>query len=76
MGRLPRQCLLPSSPSESARHAAPIGVNSRLERAYSSLQSQAGDAAITDVKVKERWIYCFVGTSYCSELQASAIQPR
>lgn len=54
----------------------PIGVNSRLERAYSSLQSQAGDAVITDVKVKERWIYRFVGTSYCTELQASAIRPR
>lgn len=54
----------------------PIGVNSRLERAYSSLQSQAAGAVITDVQVKERWVYRFVGTSYCTELQASAVQPR
>lgn len=54
----------------------PIGVNNRLERAYNSLQSQAGGAIITDVKVNERWVYRFVGTSYCTELQANAIQPR
>lgn len=54
----------------------PIGVNDRLERAYGSLQAQAAGAIITDVEVKESWSYGFVGTSYCTTLQAKAINSR
>lgn len=54
----------------------PLGVNDRMARAYGSLKNQAGDAFITDVKVEERWTYGFVGTSYCTALQAKAVQAK
>lgn len=54
----------------------PIAVNGRLEAAYSLLEAKAGNDFITDVEVQERWIYGFVGTSYCTELRAKAIRTR
>lgn len=54
----------------------PIGVNGRLEAAYSMLEAKAGSDFITDVEVQERWAYGFVGTSYCTELRAKAIRTR
>ena len=54
----------------------PIGVNGRLDAAYSALEAKAGGDFITDVEVQERWTYGFVGTSYCTELRAKAIRPR
>jgi hypothetical protein len=51
----------------------PIGVNSRLERAYASLLAQAAGAPLTDVEVKEAWTYGFIGTNYCTTLQAQAL---
>jgi hypothetical protein len=27
---------------------------------------------LTDVRVQERWYYAFVGTAYCTEMQAMA----
>jgi hypothetical protein len=54
----------------------PIGINGRLESAYSELQAQAGSDFITDVEVQERWSYGFVGTRYCTELRAKAIRAR
>lgn len=53
----------------------PIAINDRLQRAYSALETQAAGAIITDVEVQERWTYGFVGTSYCTRLQAKAVQP-
>lgn len=54
----------------------PININDRMERAYSDLEVKAGGDFITDVKVKERWIYGFVGTGYCTALQARAISSK
>jgi hypothetical protein len=54
----------------------PIGINGRLESAYSALQAQAGGDFITDVEVQERWSYGFVGTRYCTELRAKAVRAR
>ncbi len=54
----------------------PIALNGRLEAAYSALEAKAGGDFITDVEVQERWIYGFVGTSYCTELRAKAIRAR
>jgi hypothetical protein len=51
----------------------PISINSRLARAYQDLEKQAGSDYITDVEVQERWQYAFVGTSYCTKLQAKAV---
>ena len=53
--------------------AFPILINSRMARAYRALEAQAGGDFITDVKVEEYWIWGFVGTSYCTKLQATAV---
>jgi len=53
----------------------PIRTNGRMLRAYSALEAQAGGDFITDVRVQERWTYLFVGTNYCTLLQAKAIHP-
>jgi len=50
----------------------PIAINGRQERAYESLRMQSGSDFITDVAVKESWVYGFVGTAYCTELTAMA----
>jgi hypothetical protein len=50
----------------------PININERAERAYASLRERAGQDVIADVKVQERWFYAFVGTGYCTVLQATA----
>jgi hypothetical protein len=52
----------------------PIGVNGRAAQAYADLEVAAAGDFITDVKVQETWTYAFVGTSYCTKLQAKAIR--
>ena len=52
----------------------PISINSRAQRAYQSLELEAGGDFITNVQVKERWAYGFVGTKYCTEIKATAIR--
>jgi hypothetical protein len=46
-------------------------INGRQARAYQYLLMNAGGDYITDVKVKESWVYGFVGTAYCTELEAT-----
>jgi hypothetical protein len=51
----------------------PININDRQQKAYEELMRQAGnDYYVTDIKVQERWTYAFVGTVYCTELEATA----
>jgi hypothetical protein len=50
----------------------PINTNTRATRAYESLRRQAGEDVIADVKIQESWFYGFVGTGYCTALQATA----
>lgn len=52
----------------------PIALNGRLDSAYTQLEAAAGGDFITDVEVQERWVYGFVGTSYCTELRAKAVR--
>jgi hypothetical protein len=52
----------------------PVAINNRLERAYQDLMEEAGGDYVTDIEVKERWAYGFVGTSYCTILEAKAIK--
>jgi len=54
----------------------PISINDRMERAYGSLQAQAAGDFITDVQVQESWGWRFVGTSYCTTLQAKAVRSK
>jgi len=50
----------------------PISINGRAERAYQSLLAQAGSDSIADISVAESWYWGFVGTGYCTEMQATA----
>jgi hypothetical protein len=52
----------------------PIGINTRMQRAYEDLKAQAAGDFITKVEVEERWTYGFVGTQYCTALRAKAIR--
>ena len=54
----------------------PIGVNDRLSRAYDLLEAKAGGDFITNVSLEESWTYGFVGTNYCSKLDATAIRRK
>jgi hypothetical protein len=51
----------------------PININGRQRQAYSDLLANAGpEYYVTDIQVSERWAYAFVGTVYCTDLQATA----
>lgn len=50
----------------------PIVMGNRYERAYKHLKRQAGGDHIADVRVKEEWTYAFVGTLYCTTMEATA----
>ena len=50
----------------------PISINSRQERAYRSLLSQAGGDYVTDIKIEESWTYALVGTVYKTTIDAMA----
>jgi hypothetical protein len=50
----------------------PISINDRAKRAYSELVGASGGDYMTDIKVNETWTYAFVGTVYCTEMQAMA----
>ena len=54
----------------------PININDRMQRANRALEAQADGAFITDVKVQESWAYGFVGTVYCTTLQAKASRAK
>ena len=50
----------------------PININDRQERAYQILRGQAGNAYISDIKIKESWTWAFVGTVYKTTIEAKA----
>jgi hypothetical protein len=50
----------------------PISINSRHERAYRTLLSQAGSDYVTDIKINESWAYALVGTVYKTTIEAVA----
>lgn len=50
----------------------PISINSRLERAFEELKINAGNDNIANLSIEESWIYAFVGTVYCTRLDALA----
>lgn len=54
----------------------PIASNSRQQRAYDSLQQQAGGDFVGDVVLTEEWYYGVVGTVYCTQLDAKAYPKR
>jgi hypothetical protein len=50
----------------------PISINDRAYQAYQALREQAGFDLMTDIKVQEKWYYAYVGTVYCTVLEATA----
>ena len=51
----------------------PIDINDRAQRAYEDLVRKAGrDYVVANIRVQERWYWAFVGTVYCTELEAMA----
>jgi len=50
----------------------PISINERFETAFSRLKDRARGGIISDISVREKWFYGFVGTGYCTELVATA----
>ncbi len=50
----------------------PISINSRHERAYRSMLSQANGDYVTDIKIDESWTYAFVGTIYKTTIEGMA----
>jgi hypothetical protein len=50
----------------------PISINDRAERAYSDIVSKAFGDYVTNISVQEQWYWAFVGTVYCTEMQAMA----
>ncbi len=59
----------------TAYHFAPIGLNSRVERAYrAALESKPGATALIDVTMSEDWAYGLIGTFRCVTITGEAIK--
>ena len=59
----------------TAYHFAPIGLNSRVERAYrDAVASVPGATAIVDVTMSEDWMYPLIGTIRCVTISGEAIR--
>lgn len=54
----------------------PININSRLERAFNELQISASNHNIANLNIEESWTYAFIGTVYCTRLNAIAYQRK
>lgn len=53
----------------------PMGLNSRVERAYNNaLDSVPGATALVDVTVKEDWMWWLIGTGRCVTVTGEAIK--
>ena len=53
-------------------HFIPFGVNDRVDRAWTHLRRAAGHSVLGDVQQRERWMYLFVGSLWCTDLVANA----
>jgi len=59
----------------TAYHVAPLGLNSRVERAYrKAVESVPSATALVDVTMKEDWFYAIVGTFRCVTITGVAIK--
>jgi hypothetical protein len=47
----------------------PIGVNSRMERAYQEALKNAGATGLTDTKVTDRWYWIYLGDLVCTDVE-------
>ena len=50
----------------------PIGINGRMARAYERLQEAAPDEYLTNIRVKDSWVWVWIGSKYGTTLSATA----
>ncbi|WP_051082589.1 hypothetical protein [Uliginosibacterium gangwonense] len=59
----------------TAYYAVPLGLNSRVERAYdAALKSVPGATSLVNVSVKEDWAWALVVTARCTTVSGDAIK--
>ena len=50
----------------------PFRVASSLERAHADLLKQARGDYVTNIRIGTHWIYAFVGTVHCTDIEGTA----
>lgn len=59
----------------TAYHVVPMGLNSRVERAYAdALRSVPGATGLIDVTMQENWYWWLVGTARCVTITGEAVK--
>jgi hypothetical protein len=54
----------------------PLNLHNGVQRANEALLAQASGDYVTDVKIGSSWVYAFVGTVHCVQMQALAFPKR
>ena len=49
----------------------PFFNNDRTARALRAIEERAGDRYVTDIRIRERWMYLVLGIIYCTEMIAA-----
>jgi hypothetical protein len=59
----------------TAYNVVPIGLNSRVERAYKeALESAPGATGLIDVSIQETWMWLIIGTIRTVDIRGQAIK--
>jgi len=59
----------------TAYYFVPMGLNSRVERAYeAALQSVPGATGLINVKIQDDWAWAVVATARCTKVNGDAIK--
>ena len=59
----------------TAYYAIPMGINSRVENAYSdALAKVPGATALTNVTMQEDWFWWLIGTARCVTISGEAVK--
>lgn len=61
--------------ASSAYYVLPLGLNSRVERAYQrALASVPGATALVDTQLEESWYWYVLATARCTTIRGEAIR--
>lgn len=59
----------------TAYYAIPMGLNSRVERAYAAaLESVPGATSLINVEIQEQWTWAVLATARCTTVSGDAIK--
>ncbi len=59
----------------TAYNFVPMGINSRVQRAYNTALASVPDAtALVDVNIQEDWYWWFIGTARCVTISGEAVK--